>query len=285
MKALIVIANIVLVLLLAAAALPLFKPETPIQSAVRSGAKDKQKTKGGAKSGSRSGVKDKAKSKDKLDSAGKGQAASVPVTPKSREEQKNTILDADIFNAERTPNAAFGRGNSRVELALVGTIEAGKYRAAIILQRTNTRQVNPFMRMMWGGAPGGGPGGPGGRGARRFGMGPGGPGGQSRNNPAVIKQYVKVGETMPNGYKLTTLSRTRATLTRGGDKMELELQAPSKNQNARRAPQRLNANQQLQQAQLMTQQMMVRALMDMRNSGGGNRGGGNRGGGNRGGRR
>lgn len=290
MKALIVIANIVLVLLLAAAALPLFKPETPVQSAVRGGSKDKPKAKGGSKSGSKSGAKsgtksgakDKAKGKD--DSAGKGQTASA--APKTREEQKTTIIDADIFNAERTPNAAFGRGSTRVELALVGTIEAGKYRAAIILQRTNTRQANPFMRMMWGGAAGGAPGrASGGRGARRFGMGPGGPGGSQRNNPTVIKQYVKIGETMPNGYKLTALSRTRATLTRGGDKMELELQAPSKNQNARRAPQRLNMNQQLQQAQLMTQQMMVRALMDMRNSGGGNRGGGNRGGGNRGGRR
>ena len=277
MKALIITANVVLVLLLAAAALPLFKSDPPVRSsAVRGGsAAAKSSAKGKTKG------KTKAKNKDKDKAARKSAAEAAPAAPQTREEQKNTIIDSDIFNVDRTPNAAFGRGNTRVELALVGTIEAGKYRAAVIIQRTNTRQINPFMRMMWGGP--GGPGGPpgGGRGgARRFMMGPNGPNGMRRNHPAVIKQYVKLGETMPNGYKLTALSRTRATLTRGGDKMELELQAPSKNQNAaRRTTQRLNVNQQLQQAQIQTQQMMVRALMDMRNSGGpGGRGGGNRGG-------
>ena len=109
---------------------------------------------------------------------------------------------------------------------------------------------------------------------------------EDANGLKAIKVTFANGILFPtNGYKLTTLTRTRATLTRGGDKMELELQVPSKNQNAARrsGPQRLNVNQQLQQAQLQTQQMMVRALMDMRNSGGGGRGG-NRGG-NRGGRR
>jgi len=277
MKALIITVNVVLALLLAAAvAVPMFTSDASTSEAER-------RTAATAKNRNRN--KGKSKGKDKADSQRKGAAADAPVIAKTRDEQKAAIIEADIFNIERTPNAAFGRSNTRVELALVGTIEAGQYRAAVIIQRTNTRQINPFMRMMWGNGPGG-PGGPGGgRGARRFNMGMNNPNNPRRNSMTTVKQFVKLGETMPNGYKLTALTRTHATLTRGGDKMELELQAPSKNQNAaRRSPQRLNVNQQLQQAQLQTQQMMVRALMDMRNSGN-NRGGGNRGGGNRGGNR
>lgn len=280
MKALIIIANIGLALLLTAVTVPMFKSDAPSQGAAR---RDSAAGKG------KSRLKAKTKNKAKDKAAAEHQVAEAEEDadiPKTRDEQKTVIIDADIFNSERTPNAVFGRANSRVEMALVGTIEAGKYRAAVIVQRTNTRQINPFMRMLWGGPGGGAPGGPGGRGGRRFNMGLNNLNNQRRNNPMMVKQYVRVGETMPNGYKLTTLTRTRATLTRGGDKMELELQVPSRNQNAaRRTPQRLNVNQQLQQAQLQTQQMMVRALMDMRNSGGNNRGGGNRGGGNRGGRR
>ena len=277
MKALIVTVNIVLAALLAVAAAPLFLPSAPARS-------------GAYTSRPRSRSKAKAKGKTRGDTRTAPPSADASA-PRTTEEYKAAILDADIFNPERTPNAVFGRRNARVELALVGTIEAGKYRAAVIIQRTSARQINPFMRMMWG--PGAqGPGGPGGFGrGRRFGAGFPPPNGQRRNNPTMVRQYVKLGETMPNGYRLTALSRTRATLTRGGDKMELELQAPSRNQGTGRRPgQRLNVNQQLQQAQLQTQQMMVRALMEMRNSGGGRGGmggGGNRGGGggNRGGRR
>ena len=279
MKALIVIINIVLTLLLAAAVIPLFTSDAPVRTATRDGAAVRNRSKNRTKANPKG--KHKHKDKEKTVDPDKDLPAAGPAIPQKRDEQKNAILDSDIFNAERTPNAAFGRGaNTRVELILVGTIETGNYRAAVIVQRTNTRQINPFMRMMWGNGQGG-PGG--GRGGWRFNMGFN-QNNQNRNNPTVVQQYVKLGQTMPNGYKLTALSRTRATLTRGGDKMELELQAPSRNQNApRRTTQRLNVNQQLQQAQIQTQQMMVRALMDMRNSGGGP-GGGNRGG-NRGGRR
>jgi len=218
-------------------------------------------------------------------------------TPPSRDEQIAEILKADLFNPERTPNAANGRRNTRAELSLVGTFEAGKIKGAVIVVRSNNRQMNPFMRMMFGGP--GGPGGPGGMfgggrpgggpGVQRFGFGQNNMNNRRNSNDAV-KQYVRLGETMTNGYTLVAITRDRATLTRGGDKLELDLQAPSINQNAARrggAP-RLNAAQQLQQAQLATQQMMVRALMDMRGGnaargpggGGGNRGG-NRGGGRR----
>ena len=269
MKTLIIAVNIVLALLLTGTAVSAFRKDEPHPAHTA-------RTR-------------RAANPAKNDNARKNAAeAAAPLT---REEKLNAILGADIFNPERTPNAANGRRGNRVELSLVGTFEAGKIRGAVILYRTNSRQINPFMRMMWGGGPGGMPGMPpggGGRaGVRRFQMDPGMNGQRRNNNSNAIKQYVRLGETMPNGYTLTALTRTRATLTRGGDKMELELQMPSQNQNAARrtGPPRLNVNQQLQQAQLQTQQMMVRALMEMRNpGGGGNRGGGNRGG-NRGGRR
>ena len=275
MKILIIAVNIALALLLTGTVTSAFRKDAPHQS--------------------HAGRTRRSAKPAKNDDAGKNADNDTAPAPLTREEKFNAILNADIFNPERTPNAAFGRRGNRMELSLVGTFEAGKIRGAVILCRTNSRQINPFMRMMWGGGPGGGmPGMPdmpsGGRGGvRRFMMPSGMMNGQRRNNGNnndAVKQYVRLGETMPNGYTLTALTRTRATLTRGGDKMELELQMPSQNQNAARrtGPARLNVNQQLQQAQLQTQQMMVRALMDMRGGGGGNRGG-NRGGGNRGGRR
>ena len=106
-----------------------------------------------------------------------------------------------------------------------------------------------------------------------------------------VKQYVRVGETLANGYTLVEVTRTRAVLSKGGDKMELELQDPSKNQTQRRTAARPgNASQQLQQAQLQTQQQMLRMMFMMQgrmmNGGGGNAGGGRGGsGGGRGGRR
>lgn len=210
----------------------------------------------------------------------------------SRDEQIAQILKSDLFNPERTPNAANGRRNTRAELTLVGTFEAGKIKGAVIVVRgNNNRQINPFMRMMMGGP--GGPGGMGfnnggrrgGAGVQRFSFGQNNQNNRRNNNNDAVKQYVRLGETMSNGYTLVAVTRERATLTRGGDKMELDLQAPSINQNAARrggAP-KLNVNQQLQQAQLATQQMMVRALMEMR--GGNTRSGGGGGGGNRGGGR
>ncbi|MGC8141259.1 hypothetical protein ACP3W2_27960, partial [Salmonella enterica] len=50
--------------------------------------------------------------------------------------------------------------------------------------------------------------------------------GQNNNNnnnkPVVYKQYVRLGETMANGYTLAEVDRNRVVLTRGNDKLELE---------------------------------------------------------------
>jgi len=211
-----------------------------------------------------------------------------------------TIIDNNIFNPDRCPNAVFGRGRSaRVELSLVGTFEIGTCKGAIILQKTSTTNRNMMSGMMGGmmggmtGGPGGEMGGPPGMqdqqqgssqrsassrqgaGRTRFsGMG-------SRNNgntsgtaadstaaAASVKQYVRVGETLSNGYTLSEVTRTTATLTRGSDKMELELQDPSKNQakaatttNNRSNPV-LNQLQQMQQMQMMQNFQMMRMMRD-----------------------
>ena len=170
------------------------------------------------------------------------------------------ITEADIFNNKRNPDSSGFSG--RVELTLVGTFKVGKIEGAIITQKSNQRR--PFMAMM---------GGPGGRmGNNAPPMMPGAGGFRQRfalnnNNQQNqgTKQYVRVGETLANGYTLASVTRTSATLTRSGDKLELELQDPSKNQTQRSSNRNrpANAQQQLQWAQLQTQRQLMYMMMNM----------------------
>ena len=56
---------------------------------------------------------------------------------------------------------------------------------------------------------------------------------QNNNNndqqSVVYKQYVRVGEVMANGYKLESVTRTSAILTKGSERMELTIVEASKN--------------------------------------------------------
>ena len=183
-------------------------------------------------------------------------------------EQESVIVNNNLFSYYRNPNAQTGRGG-RVQLTLVGVIEAGERKGAVILQKGGNQQRNfPF----------------------RPGMGGMGMGGMGNNNiPQQIQQapqqYVRLGETLSNGYTLIEVTRTSATLARsGGGKMVLELQEASKNQPqaARRAT---NQNPIVQQMQRMQQMQMVQNMQMMRmmrqsmqqnrnnNNSGGNRGG------------
>ena len=242
----------------------------------------------------------------------------TPAGP-SGESLVKQIVEADIFNQDRCPNAGFwGAGNARVEMTLVGTFKIGNSRGAVILQKTQARNY-PFMP--FGGMnPGGGfP-------QRRMGIGRGGFGGgfgggnnsagmngssrrviggsrfiqanrnaqgvvqpgQNNNNnnkPIVYKQYVRLGETMANGYKLAEIDRNRVVLTRGSDKLELELADASVNAKkpaARTRPpnqtqimqQMLQSMQNMQRAQMMQGfQMMRMNQQNMQNQQGGGRGG------------
>ena len=218
------------------------------------------------------------------------------------EKQLETIVNSDIFNPERAPNvSAWGRG--RTQISLVGTFKVGKVEGAIILQQVSQRFRTPantmgammthdamisMMSQVNRNAAAGNQNAQSGN-ARR-------PLGSMRQrwsmiNPALaqqlsgnsanapIKQYVRVGETLANGYTLTEVTRTKAVLTKGGDKMELELQDPSKNTGRGTTARRGSTWQQFQQTQLRTQQQMLRMMYMMQsrmNSGGGGGRGGRR---------
>lgn len=209
--------------------------------------------------------------------------------------QIKRIVDQNIFNPDRCPNAGVWGGNARVDMTLVGTFKIGNSQGAVILQKTQNRNF-PFMP--FGGMMG--PGGPGGMMQRRMGIGRGGFGGNgqmrqnggdrggrrmiggmrsiqaNRNAQGVVlpgqtnnnnnktvtyKQYVRLGETMANGYKLTEIAKNRVVLTRGSDRLELELVDPSVN--AKKTPARTRPPNQTQVMQQMLQSMqnMQRAQM------------------------
>ena len=197
---------------------------------------------------------------------------------RDREEMIQAIVDGDLFNPERSPNASTRGRGGRIEMVLVGTFKIGDTEGAIIRQNTIQRQFNPFLAHL-GGGPGGGPGGgraPG-PGLNRFsgGLQRFGAGLNPQNNTQPIRQYVRVGETLANGYKLIEVTRTNAVLVRGGDRTELELQMPSRGRVAGgRAPQRLNPAQQLQQAQMATQIRIMQMMQQMQRSMNGGQGGG-----------
>lgn len=210
-----------------------------------------------------------------------------------------TIVDNNIFNpgpAVRTRCSGRGRSN-RVELSLVGTFEIGDCKGAIILQKSASNNRN--FPGMWGGGGSLVPAGPDASGNRR--RAGGGPEPFRQLEPrrrrrqrqqclphadGALRQYVRIGETLANGYTLTEITRTGAVLTRGSDKMELELQEPSKNQakastgtNNNRRGNFFQQMQQMQQMQMMQNFQMMRMMRDtVRNQNQNRNPGGNRGG-------
>ncbi len=227
----------------------------------------------------------------KSDSKNKSAAKKLP----DIDEAAKKIIALDVFNNVRSPLANVR--NSRTQLTLVGIFRCGKTEGAIIRQNTRNRQFNPYLAQMMmhsgmmnrGNMGGGNRGGnSGNRGGNRGGMG----GGRFTNwsqmsgrSSGNEKQYVRVGDTLSNGYTLAEVTRTGATLIRGNDRIELELQDPSKNRasgNRSNNNRRANPTQQFQQAQMIMQGQMMRTMQQMqrtiqsRNSGGGNRGGARR---------
>ncbi len=203
-----------------------------------------------------------AAKKSSKKSAAAGPKKAVPLLPPDKAAEKVTMTD--VFNNVRSPLANVRSG--RNDMALVGVFKMGEIEGAIIKQNTRNRQFNPFLLQAM----------------RMSGFGGNRRGNFNRNQTTTIKQYVRLGETMSNGYVLTEVSRTRAVLERGSDKIELDLQDPSKNRAAvRNTGRRMNSNQQFQQAQMFMQSQMLRTMMQIQrnNSAPANRGnsGGNRG--------
>ncbi|MBO5308426.1 MAG: hypothetical protein J6C40_10520 [Lentisphaeria bacterium] len=221
-----------------------------------------------------SGGKGKKEEYSVKKSSKKSSSRKVPVnysvkTPTA--DQESTIVSNNLFNPVRNPNARNGRGG-RVQLTLVGIFESGEHKGAVILQKGGQRNM-PFRPGMNG----------------MNGMGRMGMMNRGQNNAfqtqiqQAPQQYIRLGETLSNGYTLTEVTRTSATLTRsGGGKMVLELQEASKNQPqaARRAVRQNPIVQQMQQMQRMQMfqnmqmmRMMRQTMQQNNNNAAGNRGG------------
>lgn len=162
------------------------------------------------------------------------------------------IIDLDVFNQIRSPFANTRLGRS--EMSLVGIVINGNSQAAIIKNNTRNRQVNPYLmqaQFMAANMSGN---------RQQFTQWSR----MSGRNSGPAQQYVRLGETMSNGYTLTEVSRTRVVLVRGNDKMELELMNPSRNLSSGGGTRpRLNATQQFQQAQMFMQSQMIRTMREI----------------------
>jgi hypothetical protein len=159
----------------------------------------------------------------------------------------NMIISNDVFSQVRSPLANTRMG--RADMILVGIIEG---KAAIIRSNTRQPQFNPYLvqaQMMTSHMNG--------RGFHQWSQMSGG------RNTGPAQQYVRLGQTMNNGFRLEEVSRTRALLVRGNDRMELVLQVPSKNRAASRAPRQLSQAQQFQQAQMYMQSQMIRSIREI----------------------
>ena len=226
--------------------------------------------------------------------------------PKDQQEQTiqqktEQIISANIFNQERCPNAFVFGGNARVELTLVGTFKIGEHSGAVILQKNQNRNFPPFMMpgMNMAGRRQGiasanfrqntqaitterrRPGGATRIQSQRDAQGviqPGSTTATAANQQHTYRQYVRVGETLSNGYTLVSVERNRAILTRGSDKLELELIDASQNapKTARRAgrpnqtqimQQMLNSMRQMQRMQSFQNFQMMRNMRQNSNSG------------------
>lgn len=192
---------------------------------------------------------------DDVSTGGADSSAGEAVVLPQADEALATIIAEDVFNPIRSPLANTRIG--RADMTLVGVIEG---RAAIIKNNTRQQQFNPYLAQAqrMAAAMGGSQGGQGG--APRFTQWSQ-LSGRRNNGPA--QQYVRVGQTLSNGYTLTSVTRSRAVFERGNDKLELDLQLPSRNRAAARPQQRLSAAQQFQQAQMFMQSQMIRTMRDI----------------------
>ncbi|MBR2425848.1 MAG: hypothetical protein IKB16_03810 [Lentisphaeria bacterium] len=220
------------------------------------------------------------KSAVKKAAAKKNPAKMTAPQNRSSAEKEQIIVSKNVFDAARCPNArVFGRrrnNNTRLSMTLVGTFTIDKVSGAIILQkqqqnrpnmppwmagRANMNQNNNWNR--------------GGNMARqRFmpGMFPGQNNNNQQQESVVYKQYVRVGETMANGYKLDSVTRNSAVLTKGSERMELTIVEASKNAGGKSNTTNQNRNPFQMNPQQMRQWMWMMNNRGNRNMNWGNRG-------------
>lgn len=227
------------------------------------------------------------KSAVKKAAAKKNPAKMTAPQNRSSAEKEQIIVSKNVFDAARCPNArVFGRrrnNNTRLSMTLVGTFTIDKVSGAIILQKQQQNRPNNMPPWMAGRANmnqnnnwnrGGN------MARQRFmpGMFPGHNNNNQQQENVVYKQYVRVGETMANGYKLDSVTRNSAVLTKGSgsERMELTIVEASKNAGGKSNTTNQNRNPfQMNPAQ-MRQWMWMMNNRGNRNMNWGNRGNMNR---------
>ena len=199
---------------------------------------------------------------DKKKTAGKVSPLQISVveSPELTEQKITALLSRNIFNTERVPDAPANRTNRnnqqqiRADMRLVGTYIIGDSLGAIILQRLQgnsqqqlkalqqkeyeqysssaTRVTDPKKKNATAGTTDA-------KSAAEAADNSAdeevadaekktfvaGNATVSANN--VFRQFLKVGDTTVNGYKLAEVTRTSAVLTKGSERIELTLLSPS----------------------------------------------------------
>lgn len=146
------------------------------------------------------------------------------------------IQNKNIFDVTRCPEAYAGRGGAQMQL--LGTYQVNGLDGAIIKQSQMVRRMN---------FPGARPG--------------------ARQSSIPLKRFIKVGDTLENGYVLTQVHADHIVLSRNGGTMELYLERPSSNSPATLAARAAAARArrptpQQQQGMMMQQQLnMMRQLI------------------------
>lgn len=178
-------------------------------------------------------------------SAKNGKPAAVkPAAPKTAQlggsEAAQILLANNIFNVARCPEALNSRwGGGSAQMALLGIYRVGNFEGAIIQQKRNRR----------GGPP------------RRTANNRNGTAQQVTEPP--LKQFLRLGEALENGYVLSSIGSDSVTLSRGGGKLELQLETASKNLPSTVAAAAAAARRNRPNAQQMQQFMMMRQMRVM----------------------
>lgn len=149
------------------------------------------------------------------------------------EEAVRLINGRNIFNLNRCPDALSVRSGSQI--ALLGTYVAGDLSGAIFQQ---SGQSGPQFTFRGGGRSS-----------------------QTQTRQIPPKRFVRLGETLENGYTLTQVRPDGVTLSRGGASMEMRVERPSDHTPgaiaARAASRPAPPNPQQIQNMMMGQQLMM----------------------------
>ena len=192
----------------------------------------------------------------------------VQDSPAVTEQKIAAMVERNIFNTERVPEAPANRNNRnaqqqiRAEMRLVGTYTAGDSIGAIILQRlqgnsqqqlralqqkeyeqyalSSTRVTNPKLKSAGEEKKEDGTDVAGKESDTEKKVFTAGNASVSANN--VFRQFLKIGDTTVTGYKLVEVTRTSAVLTKNSERIELTLLQPSEASNFARQQNNNNNN-------------------------------------------